>query len=135
MYNGDYDFDGDGKLDNHEREFMYDDEDSALNGNDNYHFSGFGRKRSKPTEESGEWTEKNTIDWIIIGILFASLVFGVMLMFALNTKSGQGIKYVGLTMGIGCLICTFVEKGKQKKLYLILSILLSVGALFMFLLG
>ena len=93
------------------------------------------RKYDYSNDESSEWTERNTIDWIIVGILFASLVFGVMLMFELNTKSGQGIKYIGLTMGIGCLICTFVEKGKQKKLYLVLSIFLLVGSILMLLLS
>ena len=134
MYDGDYDFNGDGKLDNNEREFMYDDLDRELNGNSSYHISG-SRRNKNMTYESGKWTERNTIDWIIVAVLFVSIVFGVMLMFALNTKSGQGIKYIGLTMGIGCLICTFVEKGKLKKVFLILSILLSVGALFMFLLS
>ena len=135
MYDGDYDFNRDGKLDNNEREIMYDDLDRELNGNDNYHIGGSRRNHNVPNNESGKWTKKDTFDWIIIGIQFASIVIGLMLMFALNTKSGQGIKYICFTVGIGCLISTFIEKGKMKKVYLILSIFLSAGAFLMFLIS
>ena len=135
MYDGDYDFNGDGKLDNNEREFMYDDLDRELNENNSYHVSGSRRKHKSLTDDSGEWTKENTIDWICIVIIFASIVLGLVSTVAVNTKSGEGIKFIGFTMGIGFLIASFVAKGIWKKAYLIISICLSAGALFLFLLS
>ena len=129
MYDGDYDFNRDGKLDNNEREIMYDDLDRESN---DYHVSHSSRRGSRSsTDGTSEWTQEDTFNWIVVVILLASIILGFVLAFKIG-KDGDGITYIGFAMGIGFLISSFIDKGKLKKVYLILSIILSAGALFSF---